>query len=1175
MQKTTAQNIRPVTVKQKLLSAFFMLLFATVLMTSASYAWFELINATQAQHISANVGANGSLEVALLNTQTRGDMTTIRADIGDSMAENNPLANQTWGNLVDLGRVDYGLGNICLLPARLNVASNVADGSYTVDSSLLAVPTYGYDGRIVELRYNTVSAVFQEESFVVKDGIQDFGVRGIGTSDILSAQGSALAMAKSNISANTNQVKSGVITALGNSGSSLFNIVMFHLMDEGTTYTDEDRDAIKAVLEEMDGILQDIELALRQGLVAYAAAQIDDETVFLTAKEAAMDTSVELSQTLKNLEGRVVLPGTYQQWVSELDAVQTKLNAARIDCEELTGGVYSWAQIREIMNSVMNVDRVMINEYWFEELAENESLIDTLIEEMIDKGLTMTLKKDSGIYADIAEFVDDYRTVVTVEIIDILVVADNEEEPAYLAGLINEVQELKAAQSSTVSPAVPLTATYGYALDLAFRCNTEGADLLLQTAPRQRIYDQEGQASTSASTQGDGSYMAFHTFDKPLADAIRVSFVDEQGLLLGMAKLNTADRTEVDGMIRIPLQMYDYTFETDKAGFYLVMGDQPKTDPTIVTKEQMTRNIPKAVTVVVWLDGDIVDNTMVSATEQTSLSGVMNLQFATNAELIPIVDEALMHYTVNKAGMEELLADCEAIVEQGRGNHTTVSWQAFTEAYERAQTVFQEDTFRESQVRTAMMQLTEAKDGLDMISREPLTSKAAEVRKLTGTVDYETIFMAIRNEDDSISVVDPGDYTGEEMKDLEIVGRVYAVDSENNRNHEGNGIYTPIYTEDSWDALAAALYAAEALLLKDEVTEEQLDYALAILEAAEQGLERELFFRPYVYQNTIYYEAICQTGNADTYGKWYDSNFQRIVSDLTIVYLDAYAESAEAAEIRQDTYVASDADYINPEIVLQSALYQQLQNETMDRVQWNALNHNLFTERMAMRHLNAINDLLRIVKEKELEVDTTSAEKLVADFSNTPKPTVDTAANEIRKLNDAVMAALYQQGEYDAVISTDILYNVRYPDVLLELTGESGAATLDARILTQSGILISASKEIVIYNRADGLQIFKTGEQNPPVSLELAVDETAELTASLLYEAGGKNTGEKPLNGLIRENIKSFLWASDDTDVALVTGKDTKACTIRAVNPGSTEIGVLVETVEGNTYTWSIPLTVQ
>ena len=89
------------------------------------------------------------------------------------------------------------------------------------------------------------------------------------------------------------------------------------------------------------------------------------------------------------------------------------------------------------------------------------------------------------------------------------------------------------------------------------------------------------------------------------------------------------------------------------------------------------------------------------------------------------------------------------------------------------------------------------------------------------------------------------------------------------------------------------------------------------------------------------------------------------------------------------------------------------------------------------------------------------------------------------------------------------------------------------------------------------------------------MDETAELTASLLYEAGGKNTGEKPLNGLIRENIKSFLWASDDMDVALVTGKDTKACTIRAVNPGSTEIGVLVETVEGNTYTWSVPLTVQ
>ena len=1172
MQKPTAQNPRPVTIKQKLGSAFIMLLFAAVLVTSASYAWFELITATQTQHISANVGANGSLEIALLNTETRNDMTTIRADIGDSLAENYQLANNSWGNLVDLEHVDYGLSNIHLLPARLNVSANVDDGSYTVDSGLLAVPTYGYDGRIVELTYNTVTAVYREDGFAVRDGVQDFGVRGIGTSDVLSAQGSTLAMIKSNISVSTQQIKNSVIMGLGNSGQSLFNIVMFHLLDPATTYTDEDRDAVKAVLEELDGILKDIEQVLRQGLVAYAAAQIGDESEFLAVKDIAMDSSIELQQTLKALEGKITLPNTFGQWVSELDSTQTKLNNARIDCENLSGGNYTWQQMRKIMDSVMNVERMMINDYWFEDLTED--MIGDLLTEMGEKGLTMVLKKDSGIYADIAEFVDDYSTIVTVEIIDVMVIAENEEDPAYLVGLTEKVRELKAAQSSTVAPLVPLTATYGYALDLAFRCNTEGADLMLQTAPRQRVYEPEGTEAPPVSTQGDGSYMAFQTFDKQLADAIRVSFVDEQGTLLGIAKLNTAERQELDDMIRIPLYLYDYTFETDEAGFYLTIEDQPRTDPTIVSSENMHRNIPKAVTAVVWLDGDIVDNTMVSATEETSLSGVMNLQFATSARLVPVVEESLLSYTVDKAGLEALLAECEIIVERGRENYTAISWQAFTAAYEYAQKVFQEDAFRESRVRTAMMQLTEARDSLKTISRDALISQTAKVRELTGTMESETIYMAIRNEDDSISVVDPGDYTQKEIESWEIVDRVYAVDSEKNRNHEGNGIYTPIYTEDSWHALIEALYAAEKLLLQETVAEEQLDLGLSALEVAEKSLERELFFRPYIYQNTIYYEAICDAENADTYGKWYDSSFRRIVSDLTIVNLDAYAQSADAASIRQDLYVASDTAYINPEIVLEDTLYQQLKNETIGRVEWNEPDWNMFTERMAMRHLNAMNDLLRIVKEKELEVDTTAAEKLLADFSGTPKPTVDRAVNEIRKLNDAVMAALWAQGEYDTVISTDVLYDVKYPDILLELTGESGVTKLDARILTENGVLISASKEITIYNRADGLTITPKESQQTVSSLELTAGETVDLTARLLYEHGGKNTGDKPLYSLEREHIKTFLWATDDTDMISVTGKDSEICTFTALKSGQTVISVMAETVEGNRYTWSIPVTV-
>ena len=1165
MKKPAEQRKPFMNIKKKMSSAVAMLLFAALLMTTASYAWFELVNAPETKHIAANVGANGSLEIALLNTDTRSNLSMIRADIGDSMEDDNLLANTSWGNLVDLGIANYGLHEISLMPARLNVMPNGANESYVVDSGILSVPTYGYDGRIIELSYNAVSAIYRDNAFSLVTGRQDFGVRGIGTSDVLSSQASALALAKSNISSNYVKTRSGAVASLENGGNSLFNILLYHMLDSEMTYIDEDRDALRLVLGSLESVLQDLDATLRQGLVAFAAAAIDDETAFQEVKNSILDTSVEIRQILEELPKTVKVPDEFVLWSGELDDMQNDLNQAIIDCDALTGNNYTWTQMRSILDRIMNADKLHINGRWFNELD-----FDSLFE-LLEEDIVLTLAKDSGIYADIAKFVDDYSTIISMDIASAMVVVDNEEPRAYLPALTDLAMDLKAAESSAEGAVVPLTATYGYALDLAFRCNTEGADLQLQTAPRQRVYDQEGEVAAPVSMQGDGSYMAFQTFDKQLADAIRVGFVDDQGVLLAIAKLNTSERTAVEEMIRMPLYLYGYSFEADDAGLYLTMDELPKEDHTILSSENMQRNIPKAVTVVVWLDGDIVDNTMVAAAEETSLSGVMNLQFATSANLTPLVEDSLMEYTVDKASMEALLDECKPIVEEGRENRTTVSWQRFTEAYEHAQLVFQENTFRESQVRTAVLQLTAAKDGLEIISREPLTNKTAQVRELTGALDDETIYLSVQNKDDSISVITPSEYKAEEMK---IVGRVNAVNSGKNQNYEGNGIYTPIYTQDSWDVLVSALYEAEALLLQETVAEEQLDYALSVLEAAEKSLERELFFRPYAYQNTIYYEAICESENADTYGKWYDSGFRRIVSDLTIVNLDAYAQTADAAQIQQDTYVASDTPYINPEIVLEDNLYQQLKDETMSRVQWNDPDPNMFTERMAMRHLNAINDLLRIVKERELKIDTSSAEKLVSDFSGTPKPTVDSAVYEIRKLNDAVVAALQEQGEYGPVISTDILYDVKYPDILLELTGKSGKTILDARILTESGILISASKEIVVYDRADGLEISEAEAEEPMTALELVVGETVKLTADLLYEAGGQNTGDKPVDSLLQENIKTFLWASEDTEVASIAGKDMEVCSVTAHASGQTAISVMVKTVEGNTYTLSIPVSV-
>ena len=206
MKKQELRSMKPHALKKKLMASLSMLLIATIMMSTTTLAWFVLSTAPEVTGIETQVGANGSLEIVLLNTETRADMSTIRAGLGGgSLQENKITANNVWGNLIDLGYTEYGLGELTLLPARLD--ASLSGGSYSVDlNKLLAVPNYGYDGRIIELTHDTASAIYKNNDFMYS-GAQDYGVRAIGTSDALSPQGSALSSAKSNISTWTKSAK--------------------------------------------------------------------------------------------------------------------------------------------------------------------------------------------------------------------------------------------------------------------------------------------------------------------------------------------------------------------------------------------------------------------------------------------------------------------------------------------------------------------------------------------------------------------------------------------------------------------------------------------------------------------------------------------------------------------------------------------------------------------------------------------------------------------------------------------------------------------------------------------------------------------------------------------------------------------------------------------------------
>ena len=204
---------------------------------------------------------------------------------------------------------------------------------------------------------------------------------------------------------------------------------------------------------------------------------------------------------------------------------------------------------------------------------------------------------------------------------------------AALTTVGNAVSGLTAADKNTTTGDTKITDVYGFGVDMAFRTNASGSNLMLQVDEAQRIYGD----GTDVSTQGGGSYMEFTKGDltddqfKDLLGAIRVVFSNYTNqTIIAVAALDTSKLTAGQTTVKAPLKMVNYSI--DGAGV-MTITDKGEADNTIMTLQQGTA---VALTVTTYLDGDIVDNSMVSATASRSMTGSMNLQFASSADLKPM-----------------------------------------------------------------------------------------------------------------------------------------------------------------------------------------------------------------------------------------------------------------------------------------------------------------------------------------------------------------------------------------------------------------------------------------------------------------------------------------------------------------------------------------------------------
>ncbi len=1013
-------------IRRTLLVALCMLLVSSVMMATTSYAWFIMAVSPEVTGITTNVAANGSLEIALLTTVTRQNLSSIPTGVGVSLVNNKTVANNTWGNLVDLSDDSYGLSKITLMPARLDISGDAENG-YTVGQYSLLAPTYGYDGRIVSVgptSYGLYNST--EEAFM---GTLGYGVRAFGTSNKVTAQASSLAMAQANVSTYTSDARRAAATALSDNGAALFSIIIAHSTNANGTYNDDDLKVIKNMVSGLQSSLDKIDDAMRQSLVAFYASREADEEKFGVGKTYILNKDNSLSEAITTAGVSSGNDGfsDFKTWVNDLEDAQADLNTATNACNALTSGTYTWNDLKNALNPIMNMDEVLIGEKKFP-AASKDYLMS-----LMGKTVEMTLAPGSGVFADVADFTGDYSANVDAVVADVKISTLTMEDPARLNVLAVGIATLTAAGGSANTDAA-MDTTYGYALDFAFRTNALGSNLLLQTEASQRVYED----SPSAATMGGGSYMEFSSdaadfsVDQMtnLMDAIRVAFVDENGKIVGIAKLNTSNRTTDNGIVKAPLYLYDFEISKDPLSYgALIMGERQKTDNVLAS---LSKGQPQALTAIVWLDGDIVDNTMVPAAAEggVAMYGNLNLQFGSSADLIPANNDTLKNLATTKTGLKEQIGAgsiYKMAYDAGQGSWSTTSWNAFVAAFKAAEEVIQDASANENDVQNASKELVTAYEALAKLDTEELSKAIAKYREMMGTSTDPARY--VLKENGQYITVNP--YNMDQYNGRIVDATIYRVDASKNLNNEGNGILAPKYTTESWSNLASALYDAELLMVEgNKPTDKQIDNAIKALETAEKALERGILYEPYLYENNVYFKAIVDEKDTDKYGKWYEykeikeegtddlqPSFQRIVSDLMILKLDAKAKLLTLAEIDHPGYVASNsAGDISAEVKLLTDTYYEFKKDEILGINWQA--DKYLNQRASAMQVETIETLLQ--KAAELNADKydkidVAEDVITAANAITTGKTFQEAQDAIEKLAAAVhLAETRVQIEEDA-----------------------------------------------------------------------------------------------------------------------------------------------------------------
>lgn len=591
--------------KRKIFIVFMMLVCSGIMAVTATYAWFILSTAPEVVGVTTTVGANGSLEIALLNNETGADTNLITADVGQSISVVGAVeGNVTWGNLVDVSDASYGLNTIVMYPSVLNETNGVLDLN-----AMLSVPRNGVDGRITGLTSNTMPALYNGTAFAT--GNARFGVRAIGAVGGGSNREAYLSSSKSSFLASQTSALSAAQNAVTSHGAVLLSAAMG---GSGSTYNYNQVVALQSMASGLRNSLNYILTSYKQAIIANAAANVSlNDSTFETIRSGVTAAPAsDLADYANSYPSGMSVQGLNALAQSIADA-DIAINLANNLLYENYGTedeqpvasttTYSYSQVSGIINKIANSDTLSTDD-------------------LEGTALTLSASSGGGLITAVADHAGHYSASMSVGSINVTTTNNSGKgllDSIDLSGLSAPTSTSSGTQNTTV------TDFYGYVVDLAFRTNVS-ADLQMQASAIDRVY-----TDGAGATAGGGSGVIYtapsgmnETQVNSMLAAVRVVFFDpDSGTIYDTATLGTPSIRTGTGADAGTTATAELTMKS---------GGVAITD--------LVAAVPKKVSVLVYLDGTTLNNISVF-NGQDSGTMVFNFQFSSSADLVPMVDSEL------------------------------------------------------------------------------------------------------------------------------------------------------------------------------------------------------------------------------------------------------------------------------------------------------------------------------------------------------------------------------------------------------------------------------------------------------------------------------------------------------------------------------------------------------